>query len=364
MSAYFIVSNKHEALVSASGKGDIGEMTRLIREEADVNHVLYVMHEGAMRGLSTPLTSASLGGREQAVTLLLDSGADAEKPEAFRGRTAMHHAAERGHVRVMDILRTKGARIDARDKEGCTPLGRAVSYGCKEATSYLLDHGADANAADECGWTPLMSAAQKKDLHVVDVLIRRGADPNLQTNRLAEEEGQTALHTSASDGFYDIVRRLLDGGADLNLVDKRRMSPLFFAAQEGHLKIVRLLVNKGANIRLSSDIGLAPVHIAALCGKNEVVEYLIEKGATFETVGTLAKACKCCGAPDATLKCALCLTVYYCCKACQVKDWKEGVESRHKVQCKSLIEMKARHTENAKKEIEDKLAGLGMHSGA
>ena len=77
----------------------------------------------------------------------------------------------------------------------------------------------------------------------------------------------------------------------------------------------------------------------------------MSKGATFEATGTLAKACKCCGAAHADLKCGLCLTVYYCCKACQERDWKEGGENRHKVQCKSLIEIKARYEEKFKREI-------------
>ena len=62
------------------------------------------------------------------------------------------------------------------------------------------------------------------------------------------------------------------------------------------------------------------------------------------------------------MKCTLCLTVYYCCKACQEKDWKEGGENRHKVQCKRLIEMRARYVEKAKKEIEEKIAEFGMQS--
>jgi hypothetical protein len=54
------------------------------------------------------------------------------------------------------------------------------------------------------------------------------------------------------------------------------------------------------------------------------------------------------------------VTVYYCCKACQVRDWKEGGENSHKVQCKSLIEIKERYMEKAKKEFEEKIARFGM----
>jgi hypothetical protein len=86
----------------------------------------------------------------------------------------------------------------------------------------------------------------------------------------------------------------------------------------------------------------------------------MSKGATFKATGTLAKVCKCCGAAAADLMCGLCLTVYYCCKACQRKDWKDGGENSHKVQCKSLIEIRERYVEKANKEIAEKFARFGL----
>jgi ankyrin repeat protein len=87
------------------------------------------------------------------------------------------------------------------------------------------------------------------------------------------------------------------------------MSPLYDAAQGGHLKVIKLLVKKGANIHYASDEGVTPLHVAALQGRQEVVDYLMSKGSTCEATGTLAKACMCFGAADASLKCGLCLTL-------------------------------------------------------
>ena len=58
------------------------------------------------------------------------------------------------------------------------------------------------------------------------------------------------------------------------------------------------------------------------------------------------------------------MTVYYCCKACQERDWKEGGEARHKVQCKSLIDIKARYVEKSNREIGEHMARFGMVNGA
>jgi hypothetical protein len=56
------------------------------------------------------------------------------------------------------------------------------------------------------------------------------------------------------------------------------------------------------------------------------------------------------------------LTVWYCSPECQKKDWKEGGESRHKIQCVSLTEARARYMEKAKREIEEKIAQFGLTS--
>jgi hypothetical protein len=83
-----------------------------------------------------------------------------------------------------------------------------------------------------------------------------------------------------------------------------------------------------------------------------------------EATGTLAKVCKCCGAPDASLACGICLTVYYCCQQCILRNWKEGGENRHKFLCKKMIEIRARYVEKAKREIEEQMAKFRVSSSS
>ena len=108
-----------------------------------------------MKQQLTPLLMASGRGHAPAVTLLIESGADVNKPEPCQGITALHVTAKEGHVQVMELLITKGARVDVRSNDGRTPLYLTIFDGHKEAAIYLLDHGAEVNAAAIDGYTPL-----------------------------------------------------------------------------------------------------------------------------------------------------------------------------------------------------------------
>ena len=222
---------------------------------------------------------------------------------------------------------------------------------------FLVEKGADLHLANDEGATPLIIASQEGHLEVVKSVVEKGAVVDQPAN-----DGARALTQASFNGHLGVVHFLLSAGANINHLNTNGLSPLFGAAQRGHLDVVKLLVKKGANIYQASIRGVTPLHAAACWAHQEVVDFLMGKGAEFEARGTPAKICKCCGATDAKLKCSGCAVVYYCCEVCQKKDWKEGGEDRHKVQCKNLVEMKARYVEKAKKEIEEKIAEFGMQS--
>ena len=387
MAAARSASELGEALVYASRDNMIVDICRLLTQGADVNYVHRWMHEGKEVS-TTPLIQAALNGHADAIRVLISRGAEVNKPEPSDGNTALHAAAQEGHLLVIELLMSKGARHDVRSNYGRTPLFQAAF---KEAAICLLDHGADVNAKDNLRFTPLMLAAQEGHLPLVDLLVLRGADLDLANNEgatplikaaqngrlevikfLVEKvavvdqpanDGGTALDHASLDGHLDVVQFLLSAGANINHLDVKGMSPLYAAAQNGHIEVVKLLVKEGANINQASDLGITPLHQAAIEGHQEVVDYLIRKGSKFEARGTPAKACKCCGATDVPLKfCTGCGVICYCSPECQLKDWREGGENRHKVQCKRLVEIRASYVEKTKKEIEEKMARFGVSS--
>ena len=83
----------------------------------------------------------------------------------------------------------EGADINARYKDGWTPLMHAARYNQDpEVTKILIDAGADINARDKDGWTPLMHAAGNQNPEVIKVLLDAGADGKAKSN-----EGKTAF---------------------------------------------------------------------------------------------------------------------------------------------------------------------------
>ena len=359
------------ALCLAVGRASLEVLSALINEGADVNYVSHFVCEGEDI-TTTPLVMAGAGQQGPSdicgppvINLLIRRGTDVNKANPCDGHTPLHEAAEYGSLPVIELLISKGARIDARNKLGRTPLFQAATKGHRDAAICLLDHGADINAQAVFGFTPLFHAAQFRHPPLVDLLLTRGANPNLSTNAASEFEGQTALHKSSYLGDLEIVQRLVEGGADVNQQDAKGYSSLCAAAQNGHLKIVKLLVKKGANIHEADQYGRNPLHMAAFNHRHETVDYLIRKGAEFVIRGTPAEACKCCGATDVPLKiCRGCMIICYCSPECQKKDWKQkgAREKSHKIQCTALVEMKESYIEKAKKEIEEQMAGLGIQS--
>lgn len=91
-------------------------------------------------------------------------------------------------IQMLEILLNAGADINARDKNGCTPLHHAAKRWSPGVVDYLLRKGADPNIASSSGMTPLHYAALGPLEGVIEILIIGGADVNVRTS-----EGSTPL---------------------------------------------------------------------------------------------------------------------------------------------------------------------------
>lgn len=127
----------------------------------------------------------------------------------------------------------------------------AVKMGDIEAVKWLLDHGADVNARedDKYGWTALLYAQENHHLDIVKALIHKGADVNMGDNNR-----RTPLICASRLGNTDIVKELLAAGADVNAKDNVGWTALNQASQqfresggyESYKEIIQLLKQGGA----------------------------------------------------------------------------------------------------------------------
>ena len=142
-------------------------------------------------------------------------------------------------------------------------LTEAVSQTCHEDIVEVARH-------------PIFYAAKEGNLEMVQSIIE---EQNFDVNTKYEKDGSTALHWAAYGGQYDVVKYLVEHGADVNAKDNNDMTPLMDAAQEGHLEVVKYLVEHGADVNAKHGEDWTALTSAARKGHLDVVKYLAEHGA-------------------------------------------------------------------------------------
>jgi ankyrin repeat protein len=224
-------------LSSAGENGDFVEMAQLLVEN------------GAKVNVPSPtgwypIQTAAGRGNIKVTTYLLARGANPNAADRA-GFTALHSAAgsDYGYSTAEALLR-HGANPNAKNMHGSTALHQAASQGAIKVMELLLANRADVNAGNNDGYTPLHGAVSygKNDTRksAVKILLERGANPNAKTSR----DGETPFHKAVSRGDIEIVRLLIDYGADVNAVSKFGVTSLYFARNSN--AITELLKEHGA----------------------------------------------------------------------------------------------------------------------
>jgi ankyrin repeat protein len=132
----------------------------------------------------------------------------------------------------------------------CEPsLESAVYSGNAESVQEFLDHGADVNKG---GGTLLRLAVEGGQGDVVKLLLEKGANVNA-TN----VDGGTPLMMAATYGHADIVKLLLPKVTNVNAVDVQKETALYKSVVEKHIDVVRLLLAAGADPAVGDVMSLA-----------------------------------------------------------------------------------------------------------
>ncbi|MBM3819930.1 MAG: hypothetical protein FJW14_13070 [Acidimicrobiia bacterium] len=226
---------------------------------------------------TTPVMWAAANGDAELVRALITSGADVTRKNHF-GTNAITEAAIIGSAPVIDALLRAGADPNTRNLEGETPLMAVARSGNVEAGKRLLDARADVNAKEGFGQqTAIMWAAARGQAEMVKLLASRGADVNArgivrQWERKVITEprpkdlnkgGFTPLLYAAREGCVECGRHLVAAGADLNLEDPERLTPLNMALLNLHFEFAALIVTSGADVNKWDLFGRSPLYMAA-----------------------------------------------------------------------------------------------------
>ncbi len=221
----------------------------------------------------SPLHYAAVGKRLDIIRLLVEHKADLENPGA-QGRTPLIQAViENAGLEVIGVLLDLGARIDAGDRFGYTPLLYAAVNGSADVVSLLLARNAAIPTSPPNGPRLLRVCVQKGLTDLFSRMVDKGAD--LLT---VDEEGRTLLHDAAAGGHTAIIETLLDRKLDVNQRGSG-WTPLHYAADQGHLAAIELLLARGADLQARTSImGQTAANLADESGDQKALALLAAKG--------------------------------------------------------------------------------------
>jgi len=183
-------------------------------------------------------------------------------------------AAERGELLVVKKFIAERVRIDAREQRGRTALLAATQRNRIEVARFLIQEGADVNAKDFIQDTPYLYAAAEGRIEILKMTLTAGADLK-DTNRYRG----TGLIPAAHHGHVEAVKVLLAAGVDKDHVNNLGWTALLEAIILGdggpaHTEIVRLLVDAGANVNIADREGVSPLAHAKKSGYSAMVRIL------------------------------------------------------------------------------------------
>lgn len=254
-----------------------------IKHSGSTDMINYFIEHGADLYNSNgdaPLYWAFYMRNQNAQNLLINLMEDFNVPiDTYNMRAPLHIVKDLHH---MELIISKGADVNIRDKDGNTPLHLVE---CLSLVKCLVKNGADINARNYEGSTPLHT---NSNFPVVEYLIEKGADIHAINN-----EGYTPLHLAKS---VFIAEYLMEQGADVKAVTNNGKTMLHSVAEfttyydsysNDAPSLIRFYISKGVNVNATDKNGDTALH---LCVKNnDLGIYLLEEGANLDAVNNEGK---------------------------------------------------------------------------
>jgi len=141
-----------------------------------------------------------------------------------------------------------------------------------------IKNGIDVNFQYDLGVTVLMYASYNGEIEIVKYLIDNGANINLQSKHDGKY-GFSALTEASRNGHIEVVKYLIDNGADINLQINYGYTALIEASRNGHIEVIKYLIDNGADINIQDRSGKTALIYATDNKNKEIAKYLKSKGA-------------------------------------------------------------------------------------
>lgn len=314
-----IQSTGETPLVTCAHTGNSEAVKSLLSHGADPNV------KESQQG-HTPLMRAIAGKHSEVTRILVGGGADV-RARSTGGFTALLFASQQGDIESARVLLSAGADIDETTPENGTALVVAAASGHEAFAIFLVENGADPNAADAYGVTALhytvpLGYAGIDSVSVIyrpyevlpsnmpqlaRVLLSHKASPNAQIKKdfppysrspyalQTSVVGATSFLLASAAADVEIMRILLEGGADPSLTLKDGSNALMLAAGVGRVnerrnkeEEAKAVQTAGLALELGNDIhaanarGRTAMHGAAGIGADSMIQFLVEKGANLD----------------------------------------------------------------------------------
>ncbi|MDP2640134.1 MAG: ankyrin repeat domain-containing protein [Betaproteobacteria bacterium] len=172
---------------------------------------------------------------------------------------------------VADALFARGMDVNTSDTSGNTLLMIAVRENHAHMARRLLQLQAKVGARNQYGESALMLAAANGELELVKLFVAHDAEVNMA--------GWNPLIYAAWRGRTEVVKYLLEKGADIDAVSPNGVSALMMAARDGHFDTVRLLLWEVADPNIKSESGATALGWARKAGNTEIADLLQQAGA-------------------------------------------------------------------------------------
>lgn len=216
------------------------------------------------------LHEAAISGRDQVLNIALRSGVDVARVDVY-GRTPLHYACMYGHVAMAGaLMESRPNTIDHLDHDNFTPLIHAIVHHQFHCAQQLLAYGARIDPESESDHVPLNLACQYGSVTIANLLLEK------QAKLLPDAEGLFPQHLVARSGQSpDTLLMLERYGADLDQRDKLyQWTPLFHAASEGRVDCIRTLLERGVDVQILDEKGFSAMYYATWEGHLQCMKLL------------------------------------------------------------------------------------------